>query len=170
MESLDPMALAPCPDHLSRRISEIDLNSRGPRDVLPEYGPRYSRSQLLNLRSETDGRVDTTDFKFDGVMTPPSVSHPDVPPSTPADLTLEGDCEAEEEHGGQTIPNGEEKKKKKKKKSRAGKSKTAPVTGFEGLCQRFPFVKVMLKALAEFYADAPITPDEHEEECDLYNE
>lgn len=132
----DPMALAPCPDHLSRRISEIDLSSRGPKDVLPEYGPRYSRDQLLNPRSETDSHVDVPGFKFDGIMTPPSVSHPAVPPSTPANHTPEGDSEVEGEDRSLTIPNGEGKKKrkKKKKKSCSGKSKAAPVTGFEGSC------------------------------------
>lgn len=169
--SEDPMALAPHPEQLSRRISEIDLTSRGPKDILPEYGPRYSRSQLLSLRSETqDGCVDTPGFKFDGVMTPPSVSHPAVPPSTPADHTPEGDSDFEEEDGGLTMPEGEQKKKKKKKKSSgAGKSKKG-ITGFEGLCQHFPILKVMLKVSTEFYADPPVTPAEHEEECDLYDE
>ena len=138
-------ALSLHPELLSRRISEIDLTSRGPRDVLPEFRPIYPRNELLNLRSgNNDGAVDASDFKFDGVMTPPSAPHPDVPPASPADHTpaLGGD-EIEEgcgggndEDEGLSMPSGKSKKKENKKKNKkrsgAGKSKKG-ITGFEGL-------------------------------------
>jgi hypothetical protein len=145
---MDPEGMmAPHPDHLSRRISEIDLTSRGPRDVLPEFRSVYTRDELLDLRSANhDGAVDPSGFRFDGVMTPPSISHPAVPPATPADISPIGDSDMEEGGGGDedgdeglAMPSGESKNKKKKR-SGAGKRKKG-VTGFEGFVNSSPVAK-----------------------------
>ena len=120
------------PDELSRRISQIDLTAMKAKDTLPEYGPRYSKDDLLKLRPEThDGHVDALDLMLDGVKTP--TSPPAPPPSTPADKLNEvGQGNDDEEV--QAPPSGEVKKKKKKSKKSSGANKKAPATGFERLC------------------------------------
>ncbi len=151
----------PNPEALSRRISEIDLTARGPKDTLPEYGPRYSPAVLLKLRSANhDGSVETPDFKLDGVMTPPSISHPAVPPTTPTHHMTPtqhmSESDAEREDEGLALLEEEKKKKKKKKKksSGAGKSKKA-ITGFEGLLQHCP---ALGKILNVSQSSLPILP------------
>jgi hypothetical protein len=130
MAPYSEVTMAPHPEQLSCRISEIDLTSRGTKDTLPEYGPVYSRDELFNLRSEIQGDqyADTTYFKFDGVHTPPSPSHPAVPPTTPADNVPD-----DMEEGGGTLAQAAVEKRIKKKSGGSRKSKSGS-TGFEGLC------------------------------------
>lgn len=131
--------MTPHPEELSRRISQIDLTSMQTKDTLPEYGPRYSKDELIKLRSEThDGQVDSPVLMYEGVKTPASPLTVPVPPSTPVDK-LNGDG-GQAGHGGGngdgglTIAAGEAEKKKTKGR---GASKVA--TGFEGLCPLYPF-------------------------------
>ena len=173
----DTMALHP--EQLSRRISEIDLTSRGPRNVLPEFRPVYSNDELHSLRyGNHDGAVPVPDVKFDGVLTPPSVSHPNVPPASPADHSSNNDGSIDDEgrgsgdngNEGLVMSTGQTKKPRKKKNKRGSKKTLKVITGFEGLCQVWPNSVLCLVVSTEFYADPPVTPTEHEEESDLYNE
>jgi hypothetical protein len=134
--------MAPHAEELSRAISQIDLTPMQAKDTLPEYGPRYSKDDLLKLRPNTnDGHIDTPDFMFDGTKTP--ASPPAPPPPTPADK-LNGVGQGDNSEGGPVLPGGEAKTKKKNKKS-SGENKKNPATGFEGLCWLPSFAGLMLK-------------------------
>ncbi|KAL2070537.1 hypothetical protein VTL71DRAFT_13563 [Oculimacula yallundae] len=151
---------------LSRAVSEIDLSAALKAvQAQAENGPHYSQDTLLALRPKVtsekkDEHVEVTEIEPDagGLKTPPYHLSPNPPPPTPA-TPLNGPS-VEEVKG--AVPDavdtidqapvvGVEPKKKKKKSS--GKNKKPNPTGFE-----------------EFYADPPVTPDEHDEECDLYDE
>jgi hypothetical protein len=168
---------------LSRAVSQVDLAAA--LTFLPkeqEHIVKYTQEELLALRPVTEKNgehVEITDIgspTSDGVTTPPNFTGPAPPPPTPASPIStatpdEGAQALNDNTNGLTPPVegvGQKKKKKKKKKS-SGKSKKPAPTGFEGSwlfslsnCQT-------LTSSLEFYADSPITPDEHEEECDIYD-
>ncbi|ATZ55805.1 hypothetical protein BCIN_12g03630 [Botrytis cinerea B05.10] len=178
-----PHSVGPEPEELSRAISELDLTVlRGVDGATDEsdikMGKRYTRDQLLSIRSKSsssdDERIHINIPEIaTGVKTPPAP--PRVPPPTPDHLSVtpasgtntpvarlpvtpeesdkkeEGAVNGGAEGDAKVTEGGEGEPKKKKKKS-GGKKKAAGPTGFE-----------------EFYADPPLTPDEYEEECDIYH-
>lgn len=100
----------------------------------------------VNKREE---HVTIAEVESNGFTTPPKLQCPAPPPPTP-----EVACNSQANgvvKPNNAIPVAEAPKKKKKKSS--GKNKKPNATGFE-----------------EFYADPPITPEEHEEEEDLYDQ
>ncbi|KAH6723035.1 Argonaute siRNA chaperone complex subunit Arb1-domain-containing protein [Leptodontidium sp. MPI-SDFR-AT-0119] len=156
---------------LSRAISEIDLNvALKAVQAQAETGPRYTKDTLLALRPKIKSEKDVEHVEIaevspdtEGLMTPPYHAYPKPPPPTPA-TPINGasvgasangieaaDTNVANINGSAPVVVAEQPKKKKKKSS--GKNKKPNPTGFE-----------------EFYADPPTTPDEHEEECDLYHE
>ncbi|KAK0120671.1 hypothetical protein ONS96_010872 [Cadophora gregata f. sp. sojae] len=161
------MSSPPNHGHLSRAISEIDLNAALKAvQAQGEIGPRYSQDTLLALRPKTTDEKHTEHVGVaeispdtEGLMTPPYHAYPKPPPPTPA-TPINGPPANGVEATDSSVPStigsipvvvADQAKKKKKKSS--GKNRRANPTGFE-----------------EFYADPPTTPDEHEEECDLYDE
>ncbi|KAM3069454.1 hypothetical protein ACMFMG_005559 [Clarireedia jacksonii] len=172
---MEPHSVGPEPEELSRAISELDLTTlRGTDGAADEVelgnGPRYTRDQLLNIRSKTsqmDVSIDLAEIA-NGTRTPPVHTKappptPEHPSDTPVSQPYTTSKDPKDEVGAANGPGAqgdmpdeklaEEEPKKKKKKKSSGKNKKAAPTGFE-----------------EFYADPPITPDEHEEESNIYHE
>ncbi|RKF81870.1 putative argonaute sirna chaperone arc complex subunit arb1 [Golovinomyces cichoracearum] len=163
---ISPNINPPQPEELqlSSTLSSVDLNSSD--SVVKEESERIPcHAEEPNSKTLPDPLIDnkkTEISKSCGILTPSSAPNP--PPPTPADfkndeistpiLTHESDSKPAEVHDVDDEP-AEKKKKKKKRsgKSKTGKAKKLPVTGFE-----------------EFFADAPIRPDEHAEELDLYDQ
>jgi hypothetical protein len=121
--------MPPQADHaekLSRAISEIDLTSiRHPIDTLPEYGPTYSKDELLSLRPEMQG---AHTGMAEGNTTSPGPPVPPAPtPEHPANASE--DTQLEVKDANVVLPPAEPAKKKSSEKNK----KAAP-TGFEGLC------------------------------------
>ncbi|RKF78326.1 putative argonaute sirna chaperone arc complex subunit arb1 [Golovinomyces cichoracearum] len=154
----------PQPDqlHLSSTLSSVDLNSSD--SVVKEESERTPcHAEEPNPKTLPDPLIDNekTDIsKSCGILTPSSP--PNSPPPTLANLkndeistpilTHESESKPAEVHDVEDKPAGKKKKKKRSGKSKSEKVKKLPVTGFE-----------------EFFADAPIRPDEHAEELDLYD-
>ncbi|CZT45504.1 uncharacterized protein RSE6_05820 [Rhynchosporium secalis] len=150
---------------LSRAVSEIDLNAA--LKVVQEQGEigsRYSQDALLSLRPKIPfekkdaEHVEVVELSSDteGLITPPYQSYPKPPPPTPAtplDGAYVNEVEGADTDATDAPPVVVAEQPKKKKKKSSGKNKKPNPTGFE-----------------EFYADPPVTPDEHDEECDLYDE
>jgi hypothetical protein len=169
-----PHSVGPEPEELSRAISELDLTTLRGTDgtadeAEPGNGRRYTRDQLLGIRSKSS-QVDVVINLADiagGTRTPPvhttapppTPEHPSAAPVSQPCTTFEQPKEegaADEPTPQADIPNegaAEEEPKKKKKKKSSGKNKKPAPTGFE-----------------EFYADPPITPEEYVEESDIYSE
>ncbi|KAE8442563.1 hypothetical protein EG329_003050 [Mollisiaceae sp. DMI_Dod_QoI] len=155
---------------LTKQISELDLN-KALTEVQNQMdtGIRYTAEDLFKLRpdnknhnTERVGVAEIGSPLSEGVMTPPYRVCPNPPPPTPATPSNGSNVASSDEATKVatngipetallSVPNGDAPKKKKKKKS-SGINRRAGATGFE-----------------EFYADAPITPEEHEEETDLYD-
>jgi hypothetical protein len=170
-----PHSVGPEPEELSRAISELDLTTLRGTDgtadeVEPGNGPRYTRDQLLDIGSKStqvDVVINLAEIAS-GAITPPvhtkapppTPEHPSVTP-VPQPCTTSEQPEKEEGAADEPAPQAdmpdegaaEEEPKKRKKKKSSGKNKKPAPTGFE-----------------EFYADPPITPEEHSEESDIYNE
>ncbi|PQE10219.1 Argonaute subunit Arb1 protein [Rutstroemia sp. NJR-2017a WRK4] len=171
-----PHSVGPEPEELSRAISELDLTTLRGTDgtadeAEPGNGPRYTRDQLLGIRSKSspvDVVINLADVATSGARTPPvhttapppTPEHPSAAPASQPSTTSE---QPKKEEGAADEPTpqtdmadegaAEEEPKKKKKKKSSGKNKKPAPTGFE-----------------EFYADPPITPEEHVEESDIYSE
>ncbi|TQS38829.1 hypothetical protein Golomagni_00656 [Golovinomyces magnicellulatus] len=149
---------------LSRKLSSVDLKNsitvvkeeseRIPCNVEEPISKTLPDSLIDNEKteiSESSGILASpsapnpppptpTDFKNDEISKPTSSNEPASEPAEVLDLDNEAD--------------GKKKKKKKRSgKSKSQKPKKPPITGFE-----------------EFFADAPISPDEHAEELDLYDQ
>jgi hypothetical protein len=164
---------------LSRAVSQVDLAAA--LTSLPkeqEHAVKYTQEELLSLRpviKKNGVRVETAEIgspTFDGVITPPGFTGPAPPPPTPASpgstSTLEGRQALSDNTNSLTpFDAGVEQKKRKKKSS--GKNRKPAPTGFEGLLCCLLLTCPTLNGLSEFYADPPLTPDEHEEECDIYD-
>lgn len=182
---MTPHSVGPEPEELSRAISELDLTAlRGVDGASDETGikdgKRYTRDQLLTIRSKSNSSEDLGIFInvpeiATGIKTPPAP--PRVPPPTPDHLSAtpasgtgtpvarlpvtpeeperkeEGAVKEGAEAGLKVTGSGDGEPKKKKKKKKSGANKKAAPTGFE-----------------EFYADPPLTPNEYEEERDVYHE
>lgn len=128
------------PEELSRRISEIDLtNLRRRADTVTGNPPRYTPTELLQIRPSKSDESNVPTFELaEGMKTPNTVPKPPPPtpnnhPGSPAALDLHEDVEP----GQNAITVGElavdgVKKKKKKSKSKGGKKKAPAPTGFEG--------------------------------------
>lgn len=140
------MSSPPNDVHLSRAISEIDLNDALKAvQAQAETGPRYSKDTLLALRPkskfEKDAEhVEVADVSPDteGLMTPPYHSYPKPPPPTPATRIngvsvngVEATAAATDVTKPSAPPSVVVVEQPKKKKS-SGKNRKANPTGFEG--------------------------------------
>ncbi|KAI6247732.1 Argonaute-binding protein [Erysiphe necator] len=155
---------------LSRAVSAVDLNAS--LTAMQEKPQKcFNRSQEETSNSQPESCQDTklsNSISASGISTPLVIPNP--PPPTPAtvdiavkssDDALKSSCDIAEVIDVDVDQLANKKKKKKKKKNKTtnddaggqGKPKKKPVTGFE-----------------EFFADAPIRPDEYEEELELYDQ
>lgn len=145
---------------LSRAISEIDLNA-ALRTVKAQAdsGLRYTKDHLKKLRTGTEknpiDHIEHVEIHRPdaGIVTPPYLIVPDVPPPTPATpiftapatvhtVNTSTDPAADAAVADPTfdpaaeiaaaVPKPEVEKVKKKKKS-SGANKKGPVSGFEGM-------------------------------------
>jgi hypothetical protein len=123
---------------LSRAISEVDLNAALKNiKKQAESGIRYTKDQIIGLRSGNEkNTVDHVEFadiarqKQNGVVTPPYLAVPKVPPPTPATPVAPADStNMGSEDDGAVQPAQAEQPKKKKS---SGKNKKPPPTGYEG--------------------------------------
>lgn len=148
---------------LSRAISDIDLNKALKEVQNKPESLRYTAKDLLRLRpGKNNGEhVEVAEAGLqDGVMTPPFSPCPNPPPPTPATPSNASNVNSSDERAkedkncipGTSLPSVVAGPEKKKRKKSSGKNRKAGATGFE-----------------EFYCDPPVTPEEHEEECDVYN-
>jgi len=140
-------------EELSRAISDLHLsNLASGAAEAKNFGRRYTEHEQ-------------------GMKTPPDP--PAVPPPTPERLPpTPEDLQHQEPDAVEPLPSAaEDPKVTNKKKKASGKKKAAPPTGFEGGCSP-PDMLTIFNAelnLLEFYADPPVTPDEHEEESEIYS-
>ncbi|KAA8571115.1 hypothetical protein EYC84_000464 [Monilinia fructicola] len=151
-------SVGPEPEELSRAISELDLASlRGVDGATDEAeikrSKRYTRDQLLGLKSKSLASEDSAvcinvPEIATGTKTPPAP--PRVPPPTPDHLSVTPAS------GTSTpvarLPVTAEVSEEAQEGAVDGGAGGTP-TGFE-----------------EFYADPPLTPDEYDEERDIYDE
>ncbi|KAI6712013.1 hypothetical protein JHW43_005470 [Diplocarpon mali] len=144
---------------LSRAISQIDLKTAlNAVQTQAATGLQYTRDTMLSVRPKDAPRNNMERVEVaaipspEGIMTPPYKDSPAPPPSTPATPVHGAGNTVADAPKVQTVVGAAAPKKKKNKKS-SGKNKKPPPTGFE-----------------EFFADPPITPDEFDEERDLYDE
>ncbi|KAK6583808.1 hypothetical protein PZA11_003538 [Diplocarpon coronariae] len=145
---------------LSRAISQIDLKTAlNAVQTQAATGLQYTRDTMLSVRPKDAPRNNTERVEVaaipspEGIMTPPYKDSPAPPPSTPATPVHGAGNTVADAPKVQTVVGAAAPKKKKKNKKSSGKNKKPPPTGFE-----------------EFFADPPITPDEFDEERDLYDE
>ena len=141
------MSSPPSDAHLSRAISEIDLNAAlRAVQAQGETGPRYSADTLLALRPKTSQdkhaeHVEVAEISPDteGLMTPPYHAYPKPPPPTPAtpingaqaNVGEAASTDVPSTNGSGPVVVADQPKKKKKKSS--GKNRKANPTGFEGI-------------------------------------
>ncbi|RAL64003.1 hypothetical protein DID88_003191 [Monilinia fructigena] len=152
-----PHSLGPEPEELSRAISELDLASLRGVDGATDgadikKSKHYTRDQLLSLKSKSIASEDSVicinvPQIATGTKTPPAP--PRVPPPTPDHLFITpasgtGTPVAR-------LPVTAEVSEETQEGAVDGGAGGSP-TGFE-----------------EFYADPPLTPDEYEEERDIYD-
>ncbi|RKF61818.1 putative argonaute sirna chaperone arc complex subunit arb1 [Erysiphe neolycopersici] len=155
---------------LSRAVSAVDLNaSLTAMQEKPQKCYNYSEANTPNSQLDSPPEIKlASSVSASGVSTPLFIPNP--PPPTPAtvDITVKSSDDVAEPSGdtAEIIDvdiDQPVKKKKKKKKNKAPKATTTQngptkprkpqITGFE-----------------EFFADAPIHPDEYAEELDLYDQ
>ncbi|KIN00370.1 hypothetical protein OIDMADRAFT_164780 [Oidiodendron maius Zn] len=137
-------------DELSRRISNLDLTSLRQQSIATsEHGQSYTTEELHHLGPDGEGH-NTHAAAYHGIKTPPEVPAP--PPSPHNDNSASDGALADVDTNTDGPAKQAAKKKKKKKKGAKSKSKRPVPTGFE-----------------EFYADAPVTPHEYQEESYVYS-
>ena len=154
-------------DELSRRISNLDLTSLRRQSIATsEHGQRYTTEELHHLGPDAEGH-NTHAAAYHGIKTPPEVPAP--PPSPHNDNSASDGALADVDTNTDGPAKQAAKRKKKKKKSAKSKTKRPVPTGFEGQHCLLINQDDVNKFLVEFYADAPVTPHEYQEESYVYS-
>lgn len=175
---------------LSRAVSAVDLNaSLTAMQEKPQKCYNQSEADTPNSHPDSPPEIKLAgSVSASGISTPLFIPNP--PPPTPAtvDIAVKSSDDAIEPSGDTAeiidvdIDQPVKKKKKKKRKTSKAKIQNGPpkprkplVTGFEGIPFLIIFgkkaVKIKLtRTSLEFFADAPIRPDEYAEELDLYDQ
>ncbi|POS82524.1 hypothetical protein EPUL_005140, partial [Erysiphe pulchra] len=175
---------------LSRAVSAVDLNaSLAAMQEKPQKCYNHSEAGTPNSQSDSHPEIKLVgSIAASGISTPLFIPNP--PPPTPAtvDIAVKSSEDMEEHRDDEAeiidLDIDQPLKKKKKKKNKIPKAnnqngstkpKKVPITGFEGIPNPIitgeKAVRVKLTRIPpEFFADAPIRPDEYAEELDLYDQ